>query len=202
MSSAPRGLRLFCSFVVFAVGLIGASPAARAQNSHAGQVTGVIDGVQFEGDQYYVHGWACQEGQRGSIGVHIYANHAAGDTPPGTFVTAGSASLSNEPAVDRECHDANGGKHRFRIALTNQLLRSFQQKRLYAHGIAIAGNVENTAIAGSGNLEFPPPRWPPDPPTPNFLDGRPVAAFDTSKESCEQIDIPDAPARAFREIGR
>lgn len=199
MSSAPRGLSLFCSFVVFAVGLTGASSAARAQNSHAGQVTGVIDGVQFEGDQYYVHGWACQEGQRGSIGVHIYANHAAGDTPPGTFVTAGSANLSNEPAVDRECHDANGGKHRFRIALTNQLLRSFQQKRLYAHGIAIAGNVENTAIAGSGNLEFPPPRWPPDPPTPNFLDGRPVAAFDTSKESCEQIDIPDAPARAFRD---
>jgi hypothetical protein len=26
-----------------------------------------------------------------------------------------------------------------------------------------------------------------------------VAAFDTSKESCEQIDIPDAAARAFRD---
>jgi hypothetical protein len=49
-------------------------------------VTGVIDGVAFEGDQYYVHGWACQEGNRGSIGVNIYANHPAGGTPPGTYI--------------------------------------------------------------------------------------------------------------------
>jgi hypothetical protein len=40
-------------------------------------VTGVIDGVAFESDQY-LHGWACQEGNRGSIGINIYANHAAG----------------------------------------------------------------------------------------------------------------------------
>ena len=35
--------------------------------------------------------------------------------------------------------------------------------------------------------------------TPDFLDGSRAAAFDTSRESCEQIDIPDAPARAFRD---
>ena len=93
--------------------------AAAGQSSHAGPVTGVIDGVAFEGDQYYVHGWACQEGARGSISINIYANHAAGDTPPGTYVMAGTANLGNEPAVDRECHDANGGKHRFRVALPN-----------------------------------------------------------------------------------
>ena len=49
--------------------------AAAGQNSRAGPVTGVIDGVAFEGDQYYVHGWACQEGNRGLISVNIYANH-------------------------------------------------------------------------------------------------------------------------------
>lgn len=54
--------------------------------------------------------------------------------------------------MDRECHDANGGKHRFRIPLPNQLLRTFQNKKLCAHGIAVAGNVENVAIAGSGNF--------------------------------------------------
>src|ERR1700681_2305572 len=80
--------------------------AAAAQNSRAGPVTGVIDGVAFEGDQYYVHGWACQEGQRGSINVHLYAGHSAYDKPPGTFVAGDTASLPNEPAVDRECHDA------------------------------------------------------------------------------------------------
>src|SRR5580704_12247974 len=104
------------------------SPSAAGQNPHAGPVTGVIDGVAFEGDQYYVHGWACQEGNRGSIDVHIYANHAAGDKPAGTFVTAGTANLANEPAVDRECHDADGGKHRFKIALPNQMMRTFEGK--------------------------------------------------------------------------
>src|SRR5215471_11308782 len=171
---------------------IAAGPhAALAQNANAGSVTGVIDGVQFQDDQYYVSGWACQEGQRGSIDVHIYANHAAGDTPPGNFVTAGKADLGNEPAVDQACHGANGGKHRFRIALPNQLLKTFQNKKLYVHGIAIAGNVENAAIAGSGEKQFPKPRWPVDPPMPNVFDGARVAAFDTRKESCELIDVPD-----------
>ncbi len=178
---------------------VSCGSAAAGQISHAGPVTGVIDGLQYAQGQFYVSGWACQEGQRGAIEVHIYANHPAGSNPAGTFVTAGAADLDNEPAVDRECHNANGGKHRFTIALPNQLLRTFQNKKLYAHGIAIAGNVENAAIAGSGNFKFPVPKWPPDPPTPNFLDGPAIAAFDTSKESCEQIDIPDAAARALRD---
>jgi hypothetical protein len=161
MSSVTREFRLFWLFVPLAIGasdLAIGSPAPQAQNAHPGPVTGVIDSVQFQGDQYYVSGWACQEGQRGSSDVHIYAGHAAGDKPPGTFVTAGTADLANEPAVDRECHDANGGKHRFRIPLPNQLLRTFQNKELYAHGIAVSGNVENAAIAGSGNFAFPGPK--------------------------------------------
>jgi hypothetical protein len=169
------------------------------QHTHAGPVTGVIDGVAFEGDQYYIRGWACQDGNRGSIDVHIYAGHAAGAKPPGTFLTAGTANLANEPAVDRECHDANGGKHRFRVALPNQLLRTLQGKKLFVHGIALVGNVENTALAGSGRFALPSPKWPPDPPTPNFIDGPSVSAFNTKKESCELIDIPDAAARAFRD---
>jgi hypothetical protein len=175
------------------------SRSVAGQNPRAGPVTGVIDGVAFEGDQYFVHGWACQQGNRGSIDVHIYANHAAGDKPAGTFVTAGTADLPNEPAVDRECHDADGGKHRFRVALPNQLLRTFQGKKLFVHGIALVGNVENAALAGSSKFAFPNPKWPADPPTPNFLDGPRAVAFDTSKESCELIDIPDAAARAFRD---
>jgi hypothetical protein len=173
--------------------------AAAAPQSHFGPVTGVIDNIQYGSDQYYVSGWACQQGNRGSIDVHIYASHPAGGTPAGIFVTAGRADLDNEPAVDRECQDANGGKHRFKIALPNQLLRTFQKKNLYAHGIAIAGNVENAAIAGSGKFPFPSPKWPPDPPTPDFLDGPPVAAFDTRRDSCELTDIPDDAARAFRD---
>jgi hypothetical protein len=173
--------------------------AAAGPQPHAGPVIGVIDDVRYEGDQFYVFGWACQQGNRSSIDVHLYAIHAAGAKPAGAYVLAGKADQDNEPAVDRECRDANGGKHRFKIALPNQLLRTFHNKSLYAHGIAVAGNVENAAIAGSGRFQFPGPKWPPDPPTPNFLDGPPVAAFDTKRDSCEQTDIPDAAARAFRD---
>src|SRR3984957_14335034 len=112
-----------------------------------GAVTGVIDAIQYGTDQFFVAGWACQQGNRGSIDVHVYAGGAAGGKPPGTFVTAGKAALDNEPAVDRECQDANGGKHRFKIELPNQLLRTFQTKSLFAHGIAIVGNVENAALS-------------------------------------------------------
>ena len=156
--------------------------AASAQNAHAGPVTGVIDGVAFEGDQYYVHGWACQEGQsRLDQRQHLRESSRRARTPPGTYVMAGTADLDNEPAVDRECHDADGGKHRFRIALPNQLLRTFQGKKLFIHGIALVGNVENAVLAGSGKFAFPSPKWPADPPTPDFLDGPRVAAFDTSE---------------------
>jgi|SRR5580692_154758 hypothetical protein len=123
---------------------------AAAQNSRTGLVTGVIDGVRLEGDQYYVSGWACQQGNSGSIEVHIYADHSAYEKPAGTFVTAGKADLGNEPAVNHECQDTKDGKHRFHIGLPNQLMRTFQKRKLYAHGIAIAGNVENAALARSG----------------------------------------------------
>jgi hypothetical protein len=177
-----------------------ALPAASAAPApHAGPVIGVIDAVRYESGQYYVVGWACQQGARASIQVHLYAGHPAGGTPPGTFVTPGMADIADEPAVDRECQDADGGKHRFKIALPNQLLRAVQKKSLYAHGIAVAGNVENAAIAGSGRFQFPAPKWPADPPTPDFLDGAVAAAFDTRRDACEQIDIPDAAARAFRD---
>jgi hypothetical protein len=168
MSCATRkfGFWLLIPLAVGGIDVAVCSSATQAQTSHPGPVIGVIDGVAFESDQYYVHGWACQEGQRGSIDVHIYANGPAGGKPPGTFVTGGPANLSNEPAVDRECHDANGGLHRFRIPLPNQLLRTFQNQTLYAHGIAVAGNVENALIAGSGNFKLSAPKWAPDPPTP------------------------------------
>ncbi len=194
MQTTLRNLSLY-ALILIALGMRWNAAAGQ----RPGPVTGVIDAVAFEGDQYYVRGWACQEGQRGSIDVHVYAGGFAGGQPPGKFVLAGTANLPNESAVDHECHDANGGKHRFRIALPNQLLRSFQNKKAYVHGIAVAGNVDNAAIAGSGNLKFPLPKWPADPPTPNLLEGPAVAAFNTAKDSCEQIDIPDESARAFRD---
>jgi hypothetical protein len=174
-------------------------PEALAQNARAGRVVGNIDGISYDGGQAYLSGWACQQGNPASIDVHIYADRSAYDKAPGTFVTAGKAELESEPAVSQACQDPKGGKHRFKIALSNQRLKSYRQRKLYAHGIAIAGNVENAAIGGSGSKRFPEPAWPPEPQAPNLLDGPRVAVFDTAKDSCEQIDIPDAQARAFRD---
>src|SRR6202042_3834883 len=88
---------------------------------------------------------------------------------------------------------------RFHTALLDQLLRSFQNKKIYIHGIALAGNVDNALLAGSGKFSFPSPKWPPNSPTPNLLTGSSVGSFDTAKDSSEQIDFPGAPARAFRD---
>src|SRR6202021_3265477 len=118
----------------------------------------------FEGGPNFVPGSGCQGGNRGSISINIYATHPAGAKPPGTYVMADTANLTNEPAVDHERHDADGGEHRFHTALPNQLLRSYQNKKIYIHGIALAGNVDNALLAGSGKLSFPSPKWPPDPP--------------------------------------
>jgi hypothetical protein len=183
------------SFFAF---LLSVSIGLAAPPPHAGSVIGVVDNIAYSSDgQHYLFGWACQQGNRGSIQVHLYAGQAA--AAGGADVMAGTADIANEPAVDHECQDADGGKHRLKIALPNQLLRAFQHKGIWAHGIALAGNVENAAIAGSGRFQFPSPKWPPDPPTPSLLDGAPVAAFGTKRESCELIDIPDDGARAFRD---
>jgi uncharacterized protein YggT (Ycf19 family) len=121
-------------------------------------IIGSVDNILYVGDRYYVLGWACQRGNRASIDVHIYAGGTAGGKPPGTFLAAGKADLDNEPAVHDECQAANGGKHRFKIELPNQLLRTFQRKSLFAHGSAVVGNVENVAISQSGKFQLPSPK--------------------------------------------
>src|SRR5579864_7717950 len=153
-------------------------------------VTGWIDAIRYIGDQYYVFGWACQQGNHGAIDITVF-----GDKAP---VVIGKADMENEPDVDRVCADADGGKHRFKIALPNQLLRAFQGKALYVHGIADGGNVD-TAIGRSGKFRLPAPKWPPDPPTPDFLDGQRVAVFDSKRDGCDKDDIADEAASAFRD---
>jgi hypothetical protein len=199
ISSKLKWSRLLVAFVAGLFCVASARSETLGQNSRAGRVVGNIDGISNDGGQLHVSGWACQQGNPASIDVHIYADRSAYDRPPGKFVTAGRADLQSEPAVGQACQDPRGSKHRFNITLSNQLLRSYHKRKLYAHGIAAIGNVENAAIAGSGSKLFPEPAWPPEPQAPSLLDGPRVAVFDTAKDSCEQIDIPDAQARAFRD---
>jgi len=120
-------------------GILFAPSSTPAQS--AGRIVGHIDGVAFDGASGVIWGWACQQGQPKSIVVHVFADDA--------FLVAGNADQGSESGVGQACHDP-GGKHRFRIELPREPFANGQDKSLTVHGIRVAGNVENSAIAGSG----------------------------------------------------
>jgi hypothetical protein len=114
----------------------------------AGRIIGGMD-VRIDGDQVVVRGWACQQGVSQPIGVHVYAGDA--------LMLAGKADLQSEPAVNRQCQDTAGGKHRFWIVIPAEALGKFKGKHFAVHGIRAAGAVENAALAGSGSNVIPAP---------------------------------------------
>lgn len=137
-----------------------ASSEASGQDSgapgRAGRVVGHIDGIRFEREQFYIRGWACQQGNKDSLDVHIYADRSAYDNPKGTLVLSGTANLENEASVDQACQ-GHGGKHRFEIALPAAVLVKYQGRKLYAHGIRKQDGAPNAALARSGEEIFPSP---------------------------------------------
>src|SRR5258708_38457358 len=50
-------------------------PAKRpGTQATVGHVIGNIDGIGYDGDQAYVSGWACQQGQKKSVAVGIFVD--------------------------------------------------------------------------------------------------------------------------------
>jgi hypothetical protein len=125
-------------------------PEAKAQSARVGQVVGNLDGIAQDGDQVFISGWACQQGQKKSIVVAIFVDHSAYDTQKGTFIMNGIANLDSEPAVGQACQDREGGKHRFVIELPAAVVGKGRETRLYLHGGRVMNGVPNAAIAGSG----------------------------------------------------
>jgi hypothetical protein len=111
ISSHPKWSWLLAALVAGLSCAVMAAPQALAQNARAGRVVGNIDGISFDGGQAYVSGWACLQGNSGSIDVHIYADRSAYDKPPGIFVMAGKAELAGEPAVGQACQDPWNGSY-------------------------------------------------------------------------------------------
>jgi hypothetical protein len=111
-----------------------------------GRIVGNIDGISFDGDQAFLSGWACQQGQKASILAHVFTGSAT-DPSKATFVVAGKANVYSEPAVAQACRDNAGGKHRFLIVLP---FGHGQESTFFVHGIRVVDGVANDAIAGSG----------------------------------------------------
>ena len=123
--------------------------------AQAGRIVGHIDGIAIDARGAHIRGWACQQGRPESLTVHIYANEGAGDAPKGIFALAGKADLDEEPGVDEACKDTTGRKHRFDVPLPGAILVKLHGMPLFVHGIRAVGNVENSAVAGSGTIKFP-----------------------------------------------
>ena len=140
IASRPRWLKLTAAFVAVLYSAGSAGIGAPAQNSGAPRVVTHIDGVFFEGEQPFVLGWACQQGNKDSIDIRIYADRAPHDSPPGTLVLVGRADYESDPGVTNACQD-HEGKHRFRLPLPAPMFAKDRGRKLYAEGIPVRGAI-------------------------------------------------------------
>jgi hypothetical protein len=134
----------------FVIGLLSAVPAAAQpsnQKPAVGHIIGSIDGVSRDGEQSFISGWACQQGQKGSILVHVFAADSLGSASKRTFLGFGKANLESEAAIGQACQDGGAGKHRFFVSLPSG---HGGEPTFFVHGIRIVDGVTNDAISGSG----------------------------------------------------
>jgi hypothetical protein len=136
------------------------SGVASAAAQGVGHIVGKIDGMSQDGEQYFVSGFACQQGQKASILVHVFA-----DDGKHSFAITGKANLESDASIGQACQDRQGGKHRFFISLPAGHGR---ERSLFVNGIRVVDGVGNDAIAGSGmplarlpGVQVPGPALPP-----------------------------------------
>jgi hypothetical protein len=129
----------------------GVTPARAGAGPVPGPILGRIDGISHDGEQSFLSGWACQQGQTKSISLHVFADHFTDDTSAEAFVGVGIANLDSESAVGQACQD-HEGRHRFVIELPAKLVANGHKSKVYVRGIRVVDGVANAAIAGSGVL--------------------------------------------------
>jgi hypothetical protein len=109
-----------------------------------GRIVGHIDGVSRDGDQTFISGWACQQGQKQSITLHVFGEDPKQPSKT-TFLFPQFANLYNEPAVGQACRDRDGA-HRFIFMLPFEY---GPERKISVHGLRVVNGVPNDAIAGS-----------------------------------------------------
>jgi cell migration-inducing and hyaluronan-binding protein len=119
----------------------------------AAAIIGVLGPIERSAGSQFITGWACDSGVASSVSVHVYAGSGAG-----TFITAATANVANEPAVNSACGTPAGTAHRFRIPISNQMVTAHGGKPLFLYGISLTGGA-NAALSGSGQLTVPTQQW-------------------------------------------
>src|SRR5258707_4755775 len=107
-----------------------------------GRIIGNIDGISHDGEQFFIAGWACQQGRSESIQLHIFAG---ADPAKKMFLTAHRANFYSEAAVNQACQDQPGGRPVFLVALR---LGSGFERNFLVQGIRVVEGFANEAIAG------------------------------------------------------
>lgn len=140
IASRLRWLKPAAALVAGLCSAGSAGIGAPVQNSGAPRVLTHIDGVFFEGQQSFILGWACQQGNKDSIDIRIYADRAPTDSPPGMLVLVGRADYESDPGVADACQDHEGGKHRFRLPLPVPFAKD-RGRKFYAEGMPVRGTI-------------------------------------------------------------
>jgi hypothetical protein len=125
--------------------LFAVAPAERSSaQAGVGHIVGNIDGVSQDGEQTYISGWACQQGQSASIMAQVFMDDPSGDASKKTLIAHAWANLENGPGVDKACRDSEGGAHRFLILMPPDIWTNTSDRKLYVHGIRVVNGVPMT----------------------------------------------------------
>jgi YD repeat-containing protein len=120
---------------------------SRANFTPETRVTGSVDGLTREGNQYSLSGWACATGMRDSIDVHVYAG--------GSFLASTRAEWASEPAVAASC-GTQASRYRFRVPLSLEMRQQRGGQTMTVYGISPTGvGADNLVLNGSGAYAIP-----------------------------------------------
>lgn len=135
--SPKMKVRIFCLTSITTLLFCVLVPAGMlAETAAAGRILVHLDGIARDGEQPYAFGWACQQGERDSIQIRIYADDGPNDSPKGTFLQTIQADGDSDPAVARVCGDQIG-KHRFKAALRREMFPRGKDRKLFLEGLPV-----------------------------------------------------------------
>jgi hypothetical protein len=117
-----------------------------------GSVTGTIEGVVQQSQDYYLVGWACARSHPSSIDVHVYVGGSAWGGW-GTYAVAATANQPSDQGIAEACN-STGYNYRFSILLSQSVRQQFGGLRIYVHGISPFG-IGNLLIGNSGVFTVP-----------------------------------------------